>query len=202
MTEVRVIILCKAPVPGSVKTRLIPAVGAGSAANIHARLATESINDCLGLLKHDPTIQLELWCSPDTQHAFFHSFPSIALFNQRGEDLGQRMSNALCAASLPAILIGTDCPPINTAYLLKAIEAIKQHPMIIAPAEDGGYGLIGMQSPVPEVFDGVTWSSEYVLAETLQNAGEINLRPFLLPEIWDVDEAVDLDRWLAGDPRP
>lgn len=202
MTEVRVIILCKAPVPGAVKTRLIPAVGAGSAANIHARLATESIKDCLALHKTDPKIQLELWCSPDTQHAFFHSFPGMALFNQQGEDLGERMANALCASSLPSILIGTDCPPINTAYLREAIEEIKQHPLIIAPAEDGGYGLIGMQSPSASVFRDIHWGTDTVLNETVQRAREGKLEPFLLPEIWDVDKAADLDRWLAGDPRP
>ena len=201
MTEIRVIILCKAPVPGAVKTRLIPAVGAGSAANIHARLATETIGDCLALARSHPEVQLELWCSPDTQHAFFHSFPTVSLFNQQGEDLGERMAHALCASSLPAILIGTDCPPVNKAYLQNAIEQLKHKPVVIAPAEDGGYGLIGMQVPSASVFQNIEWSTDKVLTETLSRCEEQELEAFLLPEIWDVDEAKDLDRWLAGDAK-
>ena len=175
MTEIRVIILCKAPVPGAVKTRLIPTVGAGSAANIHARLATETIGDCLALARSHPEVQLELWCSPDTQHAFFHSFPTVSLFNQQGEDLGERMAHALCASSLPAILIGTDCPPVNKAYLQNAIEQLKHKPVVIAPAEDGGYGLIGMQAPSASVFQNIEWSTDKVLTETLSRCEEQEL---------------------------
>jgi rSAM/selenodomain-associated transferase 1 len=123
------------------------------------------------------------------------------LFNQQGDDLGDRMANALCAASLPAVLIGTDCPPIDTAYLHHAVEQLKRYPLIIAPAEDGGYGLIGMQSPTKALFQDIRWSTDQVFGQTLVRAEENDLDPYLLPEIWDVDEAADLDRWLAGDPK-
>ena len=199
MDELRLIIFCKAPIPGEVKTRLIAGVGAGSAANIHARLATETIGDCLAVAEALPRVKLELWCSPDTEHVFFQAFTGkMSLHQQQGKDLGERMAHALCAGESPAMLIGTDCPPVNRNYLLNAADQLRFHPFVIAPAEDGGYGLIGMQSPAGDVFRDIQWSTEYVLQETLQRCRDKSIKVLQLPEIWDVDEPADLDRWLAG----
>jgi len=199
MDELRLIIFCKAPIPGEVKTRLISGVGAGSAANIHARLATETIGDCLAVAAALPRIKLQLWCSPDIEHGFFQAFvDKMALHQQQGNDLGERMAHAMCFDSSPAILIGTDCPPVNRNYLLNAADQLRFNPFVIAPAEDGGYGLIGMRSPCEDVFNDIQWSTDQVLQETLARCRENSIKVLQLPTIWDVDEPVDLDRWLAG----
>lgn len=189
--------------PGDVKTRLIPKVGAGSAANIHARLATETLGDCIQVAEHNDAVQLELWCSPDPQHGFFQSFLGVAgmqLFTQQGEHLGERMASALCAESLPTVLIGTDCPPIDAAYINAAIAELADSSIVIGPAEDGGYGLIAMQEPAVHVFRDVPWSTDKVMEKTLQRCEELELTPKLMPTIWDVDEPEDLDRWLTSSP--
>lgn len=199
MDELRLIIFCKAPIPGEVKTRLISGVGAGSAANIHARLATETIGDCLAVAEALPRVKLELWCSPDTEHGFFQAFVGkMTLHQQQGNGLGERMAHAMCIDQSPAILIGTDCPPVNRNYLLNAADQLRFNPFVIAPAEDGGYGLIGMQSPDESVFKDIHWSTDQVLQETLARCRENSIKVLQLPTIWDVDEPADLDRWLAG----
>jgi rSAM/selenodomain-associated transferase 1 len=199
MAKVRLIIFCKAPVPGEVKTRLIPGVGAGSAANIHARLATETIGDCIAVAEALPDVQAELWCSPNIDHAFFQSFKAqLPLYPQEGGNLGERMANACCELRSPVVLVGTDCPPVNQEYIIEAVAQLKSHSVVIAPAEDGGYGLIGMQSPNALLFENIHWSTARVLQQTLLRCQELGVEAYELAKIWDVDEPADLDRWLAG----
>ena len=78
------------------------------------------------------------------------------------------------------------------------MEQLKTHPVVIAPAEDGGYGLIGMQSPSAQLFENIHWSTQRVLKQTLQRCLEAGFEAHQLAKIWDVDEPADLDRWLAG----
>ena len=107
MAKVRLLIFCKAPIPGEVKTRLIAGVGAGSAANIHARLATETIGDCLAVAARLPDVQPELWCSPSIDHVFFQAFKAqLPLYPQEGADLGERMAHACCELRSPVMLVG------------------------------------------------------------------------------------------------
>lgn len=193
-------IFCKAPVPGEVNTRLIPALGPASATKLHEAMAQRVVNLCLTpqITKH---ANVELWCSPTVEHEFYDQFNGR--FNrhlQIGDDLGQRMANAFDATRYPAILTGTDCANLDSAYLLQAIAQLANHDAVIGPAEDGGYGLIGLRHPMPQVFQDMPWGTETVCAQTCrvlnhQTRNDLQINWALLPLLWDVDRMEDVERY-------
>lgn len=200
----KLMIFCKSPVPGKVKTRLIPAIGESAACELHIELATRQINDCL-----DPRIlalvDVELWCVPDTHCHFFHQF-DLPLKMQVGEDLGERMSHAFASLDVPGILIGIDCPDLSVDYILNAITKLESHDAIIGPAEDGGYGLIGLQlygqlneqvstEEIKKVFENILWSTDSVCADTCKAFNQVYDNWALLPLLWDVDREEDHKRY-------
>ncbi|MCB1645195.1 MAG: glycosyltransferase [Pseudomonadales bacterium] len=214
--DFRIQIFCKAPQPGQVKTRLIPAIGADAAAKLHQQLATRMINEAL----RSKLAPVELWCAPETDHAFFEGF-GCPRFQQAGEGLGERMAGAIKASLRPGgendgagettwraasdvvqgvILIGTDCINLDEDYLKLALTHLQVAEAVLGPAEDGGYGLIGLRSHQPTVFEGVTWSTGQVLAQTARHFNRHFTDWRLLPLLWDLDRPADLARYLAAAP--
>ena len=192
----RLLVFCKAPIPGQVKTRLLPEFTETEAARLHHDLATETLADCLRVQEALPELSLELWCSPTPDHSFFTDYHlSYELLAQDGNDLGARMHHGFLAKPGPAILIGTDCPPIDSDYLIEAVKRMQEADVLLAPAEDGGYGLIGLHEPNEAIFTGVSWSTEHVLEQTLARCQEQALSTHLLDTIWDVDYPKDVIRW-------
>jgi hypothetical protein len=198
-------VFCKAPVAGEVKTRLTRAESgdkaftAEEAALIHQQLAAETLQDGLALQKlvQSDDLRLELWCSPDTRHNFFQQYVAsgYSLKQQVGADLGERMAAGFTGRHGAALLIGTDCPGITAEYLHNAFKALQTADLVLGPAEDGGYGLIGLNRAAPTLFEDVPWSTEEVLQVTIRKAEDAGLRVMLLPEIWDVDHPADVERW-------
>jgi rSAM/selenodomain-associated transferase 1 len=187
-------IFCKAPVLGKVKTRLIQEMGKRRALDLYLqmleRLMAEST---LGTLK------TELWISPDKDHAFFEAY-AFARFQQAGLDLGGRMSTALrdgLNRHESVILVGTDLPLINRSYIEQAVSALKTHDVVLGPAEDGGYGLVGVNAKTPDMFSDIDWGTERVLSQTCARLNRDQLDFGLLPLIWDVDRPADLRRYEA-----
>lgn len=197
--DARILVLCKAPVPGAVKSRLAEAIGDVAACDVHETLARQKIELC----RDAGLARVELWCAPDIDQAFFQSFADVrlGLFLQRGQDLGARMSgaidDALARGAQRVVLIGTDCPMLDVPYLERAIEALADHEAVIGPAEDGGYGLIGLRASAPRCFEGISWGTDTVCAATCVRFNELRLRFALLPLLWDVDREADLIRWRA-----
>lgn len=195
MTDARLQVFCKAPVAGAVKTRL--ALPDEQAAQIHRELASGMIARCLAL-----GVPVELWCAPDTSHEFFQYYSDqLVLKQQQGEDLGGRMLNAAVDAQQDGavgVIVGTDCPTIDAAYLSLAINRLANHDAVIGPAEDGGYGLIALKTPDPRVFSGIDWGSDTVLDSTCRVFNTLDYHWALLPLIWDVDRPADLQRWRQG----
>jgi len=193
----KLMIFCKSPIPGTVKTRLIPSVGEDAACKLHIELATRQIKDCL-----NPVIlasaDVELWCTPDTNAEFFQQF-DLPLKLQKGDDLGDRMSHAFESLNVPGILIGIDCPNLSAAYILNAIEKLGTHDAIIGPAEDGGYGLIGLGNmnavSNKKVFENIPWSTDSVCADTCTVFNQVYKNWSLLPLLWDVDREEDIIRY-------
>lgn len=194
-------VMAKAPVPGFAKTRLAPAIGERAAARLHRRLALETLHaacaaDC------GP---LQVWCAPDANHRFFRALRKrcrAITSPQPGGDLGQRMAAAVAAhfahsPDLPLLLIGTDCPVLSPGHLQAAAGALTSHDVVLIPAEDGGYVLIGFRQPVPEVFEGVAWSTAAVLDQTRERLRAAGLRWCELDPLWDLDEPADLARYQA-----
>ena len=179
---------------GKVKTRLIQEMGKRRALDLYLqmleRLMAEST---LGTLK------TELWISPDKDHAFFEAY-AFARFQQTGLDLGGRMSTALrdgLNRHESVILVGTDLPLINRSYIEQAVSALKTHDVVLGPAEDGGYGLVGVNAKTPDMFSDIDWGTERVLSQTCARLNRDQLDFGLLPLIWDVDRPADLRRYEA-----
>ena len=186
----RIAVLAKAPVAGFAKTRLIPAIGAHAAAVLQERLTEHAVETAVAADVGPVT----LWCAPDPSHASFRAlaarFP-IALERQPEGDLGARMLAGLSAGGL---VMGSDCAAITPGHLRAASAALGEADVVLVPAEDGGYVLIGMRNARPELFDAMTWGAPTVLAETRKRIAALNLTAKELPALWDVDTEEDLAR--------
>jgi rSAM/selenodomain-associated transferase 2/rSAM/selenodomain-associated transferase 1 len=193
--RVALLVFAKAPVPGAVKTRLIPALGADGA----ARLAERLLERTLATAAAGRFSTLQLWCAPDAEHPALQAAAArhgATLHVQQGADLGERMQAALAEALAThpaALLIGTDCPGLSPEDLRKAAAPLQgPRDVAIIPAEDGGYVLIGMTRPNPALFAGVGWGGPQVLAQTRARAAAAGLRLHLGEVRRDLDTPDDL----------
>ncbi|MEN8259198.1 MAG: TIGR04282 family arsenosugar biosynthesis glycosyltransferase [Pseudomonadota bacterium] len=195
--EARILVFCKAPVPGKVKTRLMPALTATEAAELHRRLALHTLEK----LKNAQLCPVDLWCSPDTHDPFFaecRNGYAAPLHKQTGADLGEKMHRALknTLSECPyVLLIGCDCPSLTSSDLTEAFNALKRGAdAVLGPAADGGYVLIGLRSPQRELFHNIAWGTDTVLGETRHRLGTLCLTWTELPTLWDIDRMEDLER--------
>ena len=193
----RVIVFARAPEPGKVKTRLIPALSAAGAAELHRRLVRHSLGAATGA-RLGP---VELWCAPDTGDPFFRECErrlGVSLSAQGEGDLGARMQRAFesaLARARRAILVGSDIPALSAQYLRDADQAlVRGNKAVIGPAEDGGYVLIGLSRCDPELFRDIPWGGPEVMAETRRRIASLAWRSSELPVLWDVDRPEDLGR--------
>jgi rSAM/selenodomain-associated transferase 1 len=193
-------IFCKAPISGQVKTRLIPELTAEQAAELHVELSTKTLQRAtIGNL-----CPVQLWCAPTLDHPFFSESATtyrLILKQQQGADLGERMHHAFCSALADyshALLMGCDCPSLTGQDLEQALMALTQeNEVVLAPAEDGGYVLIGLNRPQPELFTDMPWGTAQVLEQTRNRIEYGQLRRYELSEQWDVDTPEDLERYRA-----
>ncbi len=192
-----VLVFAKAPVAGKVNTRLIPDIGVEAATELQAEL----IHSRLSSLNEESLCHVQLWCAPDAGHAFFQICKNqydIALLEQRGADLGERMSSAI-EQSLEefkyVVLIGTDAPSLTIDHIEESINQLADNDVVIAPAEDGGYVMIGMSQHSDAVFQSVPWGTDEVLACTRENIADNNLLCGELETCWDIDRVEDYQRY-------
>ena len=197
--DARILIFAKAPEPGRVKTRLIPALSPRGAADLHARL----LADTVARLASAGPAPVELWCAPDPACA---PFPELAnrlllpLYAQRGADLGERMLDAAVDAltrSGAVVLVGTDCPLLEKTYLAQALAALRGVDAVLGPAEDGGYFLLGLKQSAPELFFDIPWGTDRVAAITRDRMDALGWEWAELPPLWDLDRPDDLVRFEA-----
>jgi uncharacterized protein len=189
--SVAVAILAKAPIPGLAKTRLIPSIGAHAAAVLQERLTERTVETALAATVGPVT----LWCAPDPSHASFRDLferHAVTLTRQPDGNLGARMLATFGAG--PMLAIGTDCPALKPAHLESAAEALLDAEVVLIPAEDGGYVLIGARAAHPMLFTGIAWGSATVLAETRECIAALGLTSTELTPLWDVDTEIDLAR--------
>jgi len=193
------IVFCKAPVPGRVKTRLIPELGADGAAAFFMKLARGTFETA----RQSAIQDIYLYCSPDTDHPFFQRCAAdyrLLLRPQQGRDLGERMAGAfagLLSRYRSAVLIGCDCPELTAADLDTAAGKLAAgSEIVLGPSEDGGYYLIGMTRDHPELFEDLQWGLPDVLVKTRERIAASGLDLAELPLRWDVDRPNDLYRFL------
>jgi rSAM/selenodomain-associated transferase 2/rSAM/selenodomain-associated transferase 1 len=191
-------ILAKAPVPGTAKTRLIPALGANGA----ARAQRQFIGQTLHTAQQSAVGSITLWCAPDATHRRFRALQrhtQMLCLAQPEGDLGERMRRCaehhFARSSAPLLIIGTDCPAFSPGHLQEAARRLRDHDACLIPAEDGGYVLLGLRKMIPEVFSNVEWSTSRVLTQTLERIAQAKATVSLLPTLWDVDEPADWQRW-------
>jgi uncharacterized protein len=196
-------IFCKAPIAGQVKTRLTTELTAEQAMQVHIELTYKTLQ----LATESNLCPVQLWCTPSTDHPFFTVSAQIWHVNiqqQKGVDLGERMNNAFCLAFKTfshALIMGCDCPSLTEQDLEETLTALKQEDCcVLAPAEDGGYVLIGLNQQHPELFCNIPWGTERVLDHTRARLRQHNLRYHALKQQWDLDTPADLARYRARTP--
>lgn len=197
-----VAVLAKAPVPGHAKTRLAGTLGPAGAARMHRQLVLRSLSTV-----RQAGLPLELWCEP-LAHRFFRALArqhGCLTLAQPAGDIGMRMHAAFVhhaqRSQAPLLLIGTDCPVLEPAHLQEAGRRLwAGDEAVFIPAEDGGYVLVGLRRPVPELFEGIAWSTEQVMAQTRWRLQRLGLRYSELPMLWDIDRPADWLRWQALQP--
>ena len=199
---------CRAPIQGKCKTRLISTLGESGALSAHVELTRDALTRLRGF-----TGLKMLWCSQDHDLArdWAEEF-GFAYAVQQGADIGQRMAHALqvmlTGRCSRVCLVGSDCPPIDAAYVYEGFDLMQNHDLVFGPAEDGGYGLVGMQVqeasranyPRAELFEDISWGTSQVMTQSHARANKLGLSVGLLAEIWDVDTALDWQRYLAQKP--
>ena len=191
--------MARAPVPGETKRRLIPAIGAERAAALHRAMIRHAVASALA----SEVGPVELWCTPSTDHDVFCALRTdaqIELRTQVGSDLGARMHAAIEAQAGPVAVIGTDCPSLEPADLVRATDALRDATadVVIAPAFDGGYVLIAVDRPRPALFSGVEWGTSRVLAQTRERVHAAGLRLQELEARRDIDRPEDLDAFAGA----
>ncbi|MDC0598738.1 TIGR04282 family arsenosugar biosynthesis glycosyltransferase [Gammaproteobacteria bacterium] len=196
-----VLMFAKEPVAGKVKTRLITSLGADGAKDLHIQLLQRQID----VLEHSSLCHKQLWVNANPQHSVFKKF-SGERKRQSGADLGEKMCNAAKSALQDfkqVVIIGSDCPDIDEAYLQQALEAlVSGNDVVLGPAQDGGYVLVGLSRLIPEIFEDVSWGSEKVLRQTQSRLQANNIVWQELPERFDIDRPEDLEKLSAFDLIP
>lgn len=195
-TRPALVIFAKAPIPGQVKTRLCPPVTPDEAATLQGTLVLDVIEKSRTAERQ---MDRYLACSPSREHPFFKVMEGrhgLRLLDQVGTDIGARMAGVFeelfRAGYQSVVMVGTDVPALQAAVFLDALTLLGGHDLVLGPAEDGGYFLIGMKRPLPELFREIPWSTAEVRALTLTKAAALGLSVAQLPMSRDIDRVVDL----------
>ena len=188
--------MARHPIPGRVKTRLARALGAETACALYRAFVLDLADRMLALPWR------VTWAYEPASAPFPALLPGARCRAQEGEDLGARMAAAIAAefadGAASVVVLGADVPHIPRVRIEGAVRALAADvDVVLGPAEDGGYYLIGVRRPQPELFRGIAWGTAEVLATTRARAAAAGLRVRLLPVTFDVDEPVDLSRLRA-----
>jgi hypothetical protein len=193
------IIFTRYPEPGKTKTRLIPALGTVGAANLQRQMTEYTISQVKELQKVIEVSSQVRFAGGDLQLMQDWLGADLVYQPQGDGDLGLRMRRSLYDGfqghAEKVVIIGTDCPGLNFQILTQAFEATHTLDLVLGPAIDGGYYLIGLRRFIPELFINIDWGSSQVLHQTVEIANQLNLSYHYLPHLADVDRPEDLSVW-------
>jgi rSAM/selenodomain-associated transferase 1 len=194
-------IMTKAPQAGHVKTRLVPPLSPAEASTLHACFLADTAANIAALARTHACQGIAVYTPPGSEALLARLLPpGFRLVCQRGDGLGHRLrsaaADALGADYAAVCLIDADSPTLPAEALVQAMEALARpgDRLVLGPADDGGYYLIGLKAPHPALFEDIDWSTGRVLAQTLARAEAIGLETVLLPPWYDVDDAEALRR--------
>jgi len=194
-------VMAKAPIPGAVKTRLAPPLTQKQAAELYHALLSDQLEHLTAL----EAVDLYVAFAPSEAMPLIANIAPAGYryFAQRGADLGERMSQVFAELGRRGhrslIVIGSDLPPVPLGTFHQAFAQLSADGkrVVLGPSRDGGYYLVGMNQPVPEIFSGMTWSHDQVLAQTVQRLTRLGIEFTLLPQWFDVDKVGDIARLRA-----
>ncbi|MBH8579424.1 TIGR04282 family arsenosugar biosynthesis glycosyltransferase [Bisbaumannia pacifica] len=195
-------LFAKAPLPGQAKTRLIPALGAAGAASLHRRLVWRALATTSEASRRLGLGPVRLWTALDHHHPFFaecrRAF-DIDLAPQPEGDLGRRMAAAFAEPACPAprLLLGSDCPAVTPELVMRCWTALAERDAVFLPAEDGGYGLIGLWRRDAALFADMPWGGDAVMVATRQALTGLGWRWSEPATVWDLDRPAELPRLEA-----
>jgi rSAM/selenodomain-associated transferase 1 len=194
--DAALIVVAKKPEPGFTKTRLCPPFTAETAAEFYRCL----LLDTLRLVTQLDSVDHTLAYTPPHAFPYFQRLvpPGFRLVPQAGADLGERLSNALAhhfdLGYRRVTIMNSDGPTLPSAHLKEAFSGLDYADITLGMGHDGGYYLIGMKKLQTELFQGISWSTEKVIPQTIALCRRLRLTVHKLPEWYDVDIAADLDR--------
>jgi len=201
-----IVLLLKAPRLGHVKTRLAATLGDSAATAVYRQMVEKQL---AAIPEEWP---VTVYYTPDDSQAEFASWlgpnrPQLRLAAQAGGDLGSRLFAAFatefCHGAPTVLAVGGDCPALDQSMLQQAHQALTKVDAVLGPASDGGYYLLGLKEPCPELFQGISWSTPEVLVETREQLKRKGLSFSELPVLSDVDTAEDWRAAIAaGHLRP
>jgi len=203
-TDLALLTFVKFPQKGHVKTRLAAEIGAELATKVYRHFLDTLFARTASL----PARHFALFTPPEKHQAFQRLFPGKRewLAQVVSPDLGVRLCTAIQAVLLRGysrvLVIGSDSPDLPIDYLHQAAAALLTHELVLGPAADGGYYLIGVKADHPALFEGIAWSTASVLQQTLEAAQRLGLRVQLLPRWYDVDDLESLLRYCLLNDIP
>jgi rSAM/selenodomain-associated transferase 1 len=196
----RLIVFTRYPEPGKVKTRMIPAIGALAAANLHRQMAEYTLLQGRKL-RTEYSISIAVhFDGKERDREMLNWLGADLIYQpQSNGDLGERMAYSLAAAFRDGcdrvVIIGTDCPGLNADFMQQAFDLLHSHDLVIGPAIDGGYYTIGMRYFISELFTDISWGTAQVFHQTVEIAKKLDLSIAYLPPLADVDLPEDLPVW-------
>ena len=195
----RLIIFTRYPEPGRTKTRLIPALGPEGAARVHREMTRHTLRwaeEVARPVSRSLEVRFEGGSRGLMQQCFGAHFD---YHPQADGDLGQRLAAAFADAFQSGVrrtvIVGTDCPGITPRLVETALARLREHDLVLGPATDGGYYLIGLTREIPPLFARIPWGTSAVLSETLRVAENLQLSTSLLEPLDDVDRPEDIEVW-------
>jgi rSAM/selenodomain-associated transferase 1 len=199
------VIFAKAPIPGEVKTRLCPPLTPDEAATLHGSFVLDMLERTkLAVAKLQLPFHRYLACAPSSELVFFKIMEErqgVRLLDQVGENLGQRMhrtfADLFAKGYTHVIIVGTDVPTLPLSVYQEAFTMLGRSDVVLGPALDGGYYLIGLKQPAEQLFTGVPWSTDQVLTVTQQQAKALGLSVELTTAWRDVDTIEDLQALIT-----
>ena len=191
--------ILKAPRPGYVKTRLGRQIGYEQAARIYRAMAERQLHSVpenfrieVHYAPRGAATEMRAWLGANYHYCV-----------QSGGDLGQRLASAFARGfrrgATEIIAVGADCPGLDGDCLVEAARRLRKSDVVLGPAADGGYYLIGLRLSAPQLFEGIAWSSQNVLQQTLERVGACGLSSEMLSEKEDIDDLESLRRHLDRD---
>ena len=195
------VVAAKQPERGKVKTRIGSALGDAQAAEVYGCALLDTLSLVLSI--SDVTHALSYAPATDDARCYFADIaPTFLLMPQRGATLGERLNHTLTRLLTrlsPIVVIGSDSPDLPAAFITRAFNLLRDGTdVVLGPASDGGYYLIGMKSMQPTLFERIDWSTEAVAQQTRERAEEAELNLVELPQWHDLDTVADLQ--LLVDP--